>query len=39
MLRSGQKKVAGGTPATAVRRGWCPTNRKMENEIYILDSS
>jgi len=23
--------VAGGTPATAIRLGWCPTNRnKME---------
>ena len=36
MLTSGQKKLAGGIPATAVRRGWFPTNRKMGNEIYIF---
>ena len=31
-------KVAGGTPATAERCGWCPTNRKMGNEFSFLDS-
>jgi len=28
--------VAGGTPATAERRGWCPTNRNMMNENFIF---
>jgi hypothetical protein len=29
-------KVAGGTPATAFRRSWSPTDRNMVNEIFIF---